>query len=341
VELPAELESIGTYAFSGCSSLVSVSAALPAGLTTVPAYGFQNCVSLASITLPDSVTSIGANAFVGCTALASIRLSKNMETYTAGALPANNKILVMDIADDAPHFGVLAAGKILVNKDTETLIVYIGAVGNITIPGGITSIGAGVFTNNLDITGVTIPEGVTSIGDYTFDSCTNLKMLTLPSTGLTSIDSSAFNRCTALESVTLPGSLAGASAIGAHAFRDTGLKNVTVEEGVTHISDYMFYGCSADRIDLPSTITSIGTYGICRTSSPSVSVILIVRALTPPDLGTNYSLSNIISSGVIGMIYVPDESVTAYSESGTAAYGWKSYYDAGKIVGLSTLPATD
>ena len=54
---------IGQTAFSGCSSLTSVT--IPNSITTIKEYAFSNCSSLTSVTIPNSVTTIGHDAFNG------------------------------------------------------------------------------------------------------------------------------------------------------------------------------------------------------------------------------------------------------------------------------------
>ena len=62
--------SIGSYAFSNCDSLTSVT--IGNNVTSIGQFAFYNCTSLTSITIGKSVTSIMNTAFNGCTSLSSI-----------------------------------------------------------------------------------------------------------------------------------------------------------------------------------------------------------------------------------------------------------------------------
>ena len=72
-----------------------------------------------------------------------------------------------------------------------------------TIPEGVTSIGASAFYYCYSLSSVTIPEGVTSIGQQAFSGCYSLSSVTIPE-GVTSIGTSAFYNCYSLSSVTIP-----------------------------------------------------------------------------------------------------------------------------------------
>ena len=68
--IPDSVTSIGSYAFSGCSGLTSVS--IGSGVTSIGDYAFYNCRGLTSVTIPAGVTSIGDSAFDGCSELTSV-----------------------------------------------------------------------------------------------------------------------------------------------------------------------------------------------------------------------------------------------------------------------------
>ena len=68
--IPNSVTSIRSYAFSGCSSLTSVT--IGNSVTSIVKYAFNNCKSLTSVTIPNSVTSIGYAAFGDCSKLTSV-----------------------------------------------------------------------------------------------------------------------------------------------------------------------------------------------------------------------------------------------------------------------------
>ena len=73
--------SIGRYAFSGCTSLTSIT--IPESVTWIGQGAFSGCTGLTSITIPNSVTSIGWYAFSGCTGLTSITIPENVTSIGA------------------------------------------------------------------------------------------------------------------------------------------------------------------------------------------------------------------------------------------------------------------
>ena len=74
--IPDSVTSIGDSAFSGCSSLTSVT--ITNSVTSIDRDAFCGCSSLTSVTIPNSVTSIGPWAFGWCDSLTSVTIGKSV-----------------------------------------------------------------------------------------------------------------------------------------------------------------------------------------------------------------------------------------------------------------------
>ena len=99
------------------------------------------------------------------------------------------------------------------------------ALPSVTLPSGVTSIGASAFSGCNKLTSINIPSGVTSIGATAFSGCSVLNSINIPS-GVTIINNNTFTNCLALPSVTLPTSV---TIIGTSAFSGcTALTDVTL-----------------------------------------------------------------------------------------------------------------
>ena len=81
IDIPNSVTSIGPAAFYNCSSLTSVT--IPDSVTSIGNYAFQDCSGLTSVTIPDSVTSIGPAAFGGCNGLTSINYDGTTTQWAA------------------------------------------------------------------------------------------------------------------------------------------------------------------------------------------------------------------------------------------------------------------
>jgi len=275
VTLPDNLTSIGTYVFSGCSSLPDIPI-LPAGVTSIPNYAFQNCIGLTNVTIPNSVASIGANVFSGCSGLTSITLpfvgqSKTAtmqnalfgyifgtNSYTGGTLTSQQYINSSGNAANITYYITTSLKTVIINGGSIGYGAFFGCSGltNITIPNSVTSIGQSAFQGCSGLTGVTIPNSVTSIGQSVFQGCTGLTSITIPNS-VTSISQSAFQGCSGLTSITIPNSV---TSIGQSAFQGcSGLTNVTIPNSVTSIGQNAFQGCTRlTSITLPSLNYYIG-----------------------------------------------------------------------------------
>ena len=169
---------IGDYAFSGCSSLTSLT--LPSSVTSIGGHAFEKCSGLTSLTLPSSVTSIGEFAFRYCSGLTSLTLPSSVTEIDRSAFEWCNNLKECNC---------------LLDSDLETCLAYSHddwtkiPVDEIKY-----------YHNGQELTKLEIPSGVDKIGSYSFYKGVNLTSLTLPSS-VTSIGSSAFEGCSGLTSV--------------------------------------------------------------------------------------------------------------------------------------------
>jgi hypothetical protein len=140
---------------------------------------FYSTASLTSITIPGSVTNIASGAFEYQSSLTNIMV-------------------------DGQNFFYSSTNGILFDKPQATLIRAPGAIaGSPTIPGSVTSIGAGAFSDCTRLTGITVPDSVTNIGSQAFYSCGSLTNVSIGA-GVTTIGSDAFAFCSSLTGIAIP-----------------------------------------------------------------------------------------------------------------------------------------
>lgn len=107
----------------------------------------------------------------------------------------------------------------------------------------------------ITLTKVIMPDTVTSIDMYAFQECKNLVEIEF-SSQLESIGESAFVGCESLEDIDLPGSL---RVIGNRAFENSGLKALTLPEGMTTVEDFAFFNClQLQTVTFPESLQEIG-----------------------------------------------------------------------------------
>ena len=247
VTIPSIVDTIGNYAFRGCSGLTSVT--IPSSVKSIGHNAFYGCSGLTSITIPSSVKSIGYNAFYGCSGLTSIYINYGVTSISSSAFSGCTSL------------------------------------SSITIPSSVTSIGSGAFSGCTSLSSITIPSSVTSIGSSAFSGCTSLSSITLPNS-ITSIEASAFNNCTALTSVNIPsGALTignsafnGCTALTSvnyaginYAFSIAGWCNIDFSDErsnpVYYSHSLKINGCSVTELVIPNNVTKIKAYAFVKCSS--------------------------------------------------------------------------
>ncbi len=275
IEIPASVTSIGQQAFAGsglkkatfqegvtsiapnvfygCSSLTEVN--LPESLTEIGESAFENS-GLTSLTLPKNLASIGEDAFRGCSALAEIRLETG-GPVTGGenafrGCSALNTVIVSSSVKNLDS-SILSA----VEDSMETLkfegpneFTYTGisvvSVGDVLLVPG--------FSYIVSVDG-TLTQGTASgtcgdQGDNVTWTLSGDGKLVISGTGAMEEFATAYS----------------APWYGAAEL----IRSVEVQEGVTSVSPYAFYGCkSMTQASLADSVTSLGSYSFYNCESLS------------------------------------------------------------------------
>ena len=249
---------IGDYAFSGCSSLTSLT--LPSSVTLIGGHAFEKCSGLTSLTLPSSVTSIGEFAFRYCSGLTSLTIPSGVTTIDYYAFADCRGLTSLTLPSSVTSIGGHA-------------FAWCSGLTSLTLPSSVTSIGGHAFAWCSGLTSLTLPSSVTSIGGHAFESCSGLTSLTLPSS-VTEIDWSAFERCNNLKECNclLDSDLETCLAYShddwtkipvdeiKYYHNGQELTKLEIPSGVDKIGSYSFYkGVNLTSLTLPSSVTSIGS----------------------------------------------------------------------------------
>lgn len=227
-----DVESIGDYAFEGCSSLKTI--IIPKYVSEMGSKVFQDCTNLESIRISASVSKIGSRMFAGCPNLKSIVVEEENEKY--------------DSRENCNAIVETATNTLVCGTENSTIPSTITAIGNgafaetglknIVIPEGVTSIELQAFENCQDLESVTLPQSLKKLGYHVFAN-SGLTSLVIPE-GITYLPQGTFNGCKNLETVTLPTTL---ETIEYNAFSNSGLTSIFIPKGVTNISSTSFNYC--------------------------------------------------------------------------------------------------
>ena len=275
--IPSSVVFIGSSTFEDCTDLTSVT--LNEGLESIGGSSFEGCTGLSSITIPSTVSEISINAFNRCTNLNNVTsLIKSpfpidysaFCTYDTATLtvPKGTKSVYQNTAGwrnfsritdgtSSNEFSKSGINYIVTSSNTVAVKSIDSYLKSVDIPSSVSNGGSSYqvtalaersFEGRSNVTYLVIPSTITSIGEYAFIDCgsnmeVNIKNL------------SAWCNVTLGNEHSSPLSSAKTLHVDGVA-----VKNLTIPNGVSSISNYAFYQCRCiTSLTIPTSVTSIGS----------------------------------------------------------------------------------
>jgi len=303
IELPDTVTVIGEYAFSECEEMKSVT--LGSGVREIRDYAFFNCKSIEEIELADGLTSIGLCAFAGCEKITSVAVPDSCLTIASQAFQKCYALKDVTLGDGLTSIGSQAFYETSIYEDAEGIFCIDGWV---------------IEAKDKELTVIDLPKGTYGIAGMAFSECKALNNIRLE--GIKYINHGAFSYCESVQNAMFDDSLID---IDNYAFYDCKLLRRTVlGQSLVRIGAYAFAGCARldnniDAIDLPNTLTSIGSSAFKDTlaySSVKYGVVYVddwaVEVKDPPAMSVYANI--IFDEGTRGIAdYCCDNMYVSYS----------------------------
>lgn len=194
---------------------------IESGVESLGSHAFYKLYKLESVTIPGSVKTIGSNCFWDCTKLKEVDIPEGVES----------------IGDNA--------------------FWWCSALTSVTMADSVTSIGSSCFSECDSLTTVKLSEGLSEIPAQLFNNSGNITTVDIPA-NITIIQDSAFSGCVGLSELLIPD---GVTSIGGHAFRNSGLIEITIPSSVKTIGALAFVDCTKlQRIRFQGDAPEFGTW---------------------------------------------------------------------------------
>lgn len=262
IEIPSEVVTIKAEAFYGNSYIKHVK--MSNQVKVIEKEAFAYCENLQSIALSSQLETIGAEAFM---------YTKSLEAIS---IPASLK--ASEYCEQG-YFYQSGLKKVFIEEGMQELPYYLfknaSSLQEVVFASTITKIQDGAFYNCDGLKTIKLPDQLTYLGDNVFYHCDRLSKVNLP-THLEYMGADVFQNCISLTSIHIPKSLTRIAYTSDGIFAGTALNNVTFEEGITIIPQYLFKGATnLTSIQFPEKLERIndgafyGCDGLSEVSLPA------------------------------------------------------------------------
>ncbi|MFI3165920.1 MAG: leucine-rich repeat protein [Bacillota bacterium] len=368
ISLPSDLESIGSYAFSGCDSLTRV--VIPNTVTTIGEYAFASSNESLEIYVYESELPVGwsedwasnmdgivywygewypdsdGNPYEPTLTVATglvFELNDDGESYTVISSGSNTwddeyaiPMTYMELPVTAIGDSAFESASFLEKIEIPPTVTYIGdeafkesSLQEVIGAINVAYIGNSAFYKCQDLTVIELSESLTTIGDYAFYYCSNLSELELPN-NLTDMGYWAFMVCDQLIEEINGVYYFDGWIVGT--FINTVIGDIVIEDGTIGISDKAFYERTAiTSINLPSSVCFIGDYTF--SGCTKLSAILFTEGFS---LIGDYMFSDctsLQSVDLIGSI----ETIGDYAFSGCTKLSAISFAEGLDVIGTGAF----
>lgn len=217
-----------------------------------------------------------------------------------------------DKIPDTPSYNVIyyttTDGKVLgdVGSMNVTMVsnTYSNGRGVMKFNGDITKIGSSAFQNSDKLLTITLPATLKEIGEYAFYGCDNLESIYIPYS-VVKIGDAAFSACRNLHEfegryaddkgscLIINGKFISFAPASAY-YRNNGIREYTIPDGVVMIGNYAFDYCSyLTSVTIPTSVSTIGDYAFRGCSN--LSKVTIPNTITIISEGLFMYCSNLNS----------------------------------------------